>query len=86
MGLLDKLLTRRRRMPLFARLAPRIRLRLNIVCRELSEAEEELAARLGLPQPPRLLLVDEEEAVILTPGERAETERHKEHHEKRLPA
>jgi len=75
MGILDMLLTRRRRMPLFAALAPRVRRRLNIVCRELSEAEEELAARLGLPEPPRLLLVDEEEAVILTPGERAKTER-----------
>lgn len=74
MGILDNLLTRHRRMPRFAALSPRIRRRLNIVCRELSEAEEELAARLGLP-PPRLLLVDEEEAVILTPGERAETER-----------
>lgn len=74
MGILDRLLTRRRRMPLFATLAPRIRRRLNVVCRELSDAEEEIAARLGLPQPPRLLLVDEEEAVVLTPGERAETE------------
>lgn len=75
MGILDKLLTRRRRMPRFETLAPRIRRRLSFVCRELSEAEEELAARLELPQPPRLLLVDEEEAVILTPAERAETER-----------
>ena len=75
MGILDRLLTRRRRMPRFATLALRIRRRLNIVCRELSEAEEELAARLNLPHPPRLLLVDEEEAVVLTPGERAETGR-----------
>lgn len=75
MGILDRLLTRRRRMPRFALLAPRIRRRLGPVCRELSEAEDEVAARLGLPQPPRLLLVDEEEAVILTPDERAETER-----------
>lgn len=75
MGILDKLLTRRRRMPRFETLAPRIRRRLRLVCRELSEAEEELAARLDLPQPPRLLLVDEEKAVILTPAERAEAER-----------
>lgn len=74
MGILDRLLTRRRRMPRFVALAPRIRRRLNVVCRELSEAEEELATRLGLPQPPRLLLVDEEEAVVVTPGERAGTE------------
>lgn len=75
MGILDRLLTRRRRMPRFATLAPRIRRRLAIVCGELSEAEEDMAARLGLPQAPRLLLVDEEAAVVLTPGERAETER-----------
>lgn len=75
MGILDKLLTRRRRMPRFETLAPRIRRRLRLVCRELSDAEEELAARLDLPQPPRLLLVDEEKAVILTPAERAEAER-----------
>lgn len=76
MGILDKLLTRRRRMPCFEALTPQVRRRLAPVCREMSQAEEELAARLGLPQPPRLLLVDEEEAVILSPGERAETERH----------
>ncbi|MFC0252360.1 hypothetical protein [Massilia consociata] len=75
MGILDKLLTRRRRMPRFETLTPEVRRRLILVCRELNEAEEELAARLDLPQPPRLLLVDEEEAVILTPGERAETAR-----------
>lgn len=78
MGILDSLLTRRRRMPRFALLAPRIRRRLGLVCRELSEAEEELAAHLGLPRPPRLLLVDEEEAVVVMPDERAETERRSE--------
>lgn len=75
MGILDRLLTRRRRMPRFTLLAPRIRGRLVPVCRELSEAEDEVAARLGLAQPPRLLLVDEEEAVVVTPDERAEAER-----------
>lgn len=72
MGLLDKLLTRRRGLPVFTALAPRVRRRLAPACRELGEAEQELAAHLGLPQPPRLLLVDEEEAVILRPDERAE--------------
>jgi ABC-type branched-subunit amino acid transport system ATPase component len=75
MGILDRLLTRRRRMPHFAALAPRVRRRLNTVCAELSEAEEEMAASLGLTQPPRLLLVDEEEAVVLTPDQRAGTRR-----------
>lgn len=70
MGIVDSLLTRRRRMPRFALLAPRIRRRLTLVCRELSEAEDEVAARLGLARPPRLLLVDEETAVVVTPDER----------------
>lgn len=72
MGFLDKWLTRRRRLPSFAALAPQVRRRLVPVCRELANAEQQLAAHLDLPQPPRLLLVDEEEAVILTPSERAE--------------
>jgi len=72
MGILDKWLTRRRRLPSFAALAPRVRRRLVPVCRELADAEQELADYLDLPQPPRLLLVDEEEAVILTPKERGE--------------
>ena len=73
MGILDQLLTRRRRMPHFAALARNVRRRLAPVCQELSLAEEELAVRLGLPEPPRLLLVDEETAVVLTPGERPGT-------------
>lgn len=60
-------------MPTFAALAPPVRRRLGPVCRELSDAEQELSDYLGLPRPPRLLLVDEEEAVIVTPEERGET-------------
>lgn len=75
MGILDRLLTRRGHPTCFATLAPRVRRRLRPVCRELSEAEQTLAARLGLPRPPRLLLVDEEAAVVLTPDERAQTDR-----------
>lgn len=63
-------------MPRFDGLAPRIQGRLVPVCQELSDAEDELATCLGLPQAPRLLLVDEEEAVILTPEERAGICRH----------
>lgn len=70
MRFLDKLFTRRRRMPRFEALGTRVRHRLSPVCRELSEAEDALAAHLGLARPPRLLLVDEEEAVVLTPDER----------------
>lgn len=72
MGILDKWLTRRRGLPSFAALGPRVRRRLGPVCQELASAEQELAEHLNLPQPPRLLLVDEEEAVVLTPKERAE--------------
>lgn len=73
MGILERLLTRRSHTECFAALEPRVRRRLGPVCQELSEAEHALAARLGLSRPPRLLLIDEEQAVILTPDERAQT-------------
>ena len=72
MGILDKLLTRRNDQPRFSALEPRVRHRLKLACRELNDAEQAIASRLGLSQPPRLLMVDEEEAVILTPEDRAE--------------
>jgi len=72
MGILDTLLTRRRHEASFATLRPKVRRRLGPVCQELREAEAALATRLGLPRAPRLLLVDEEEAVVLTPDDRAE--------------
>lgn len=72
MRILNKLLTRRRDQPHFSALPPRVRQRLAVARQELSDAEQAIATRLGLPQPPRLLMVDEEEAVILTPGDRAE--------------
>lgn len=71
MHIIDKLLTRRRDQPRFSALPIRVRQRLALACEELSDAEQALAERLGLPQPPRLLMVDEEEAVILTPSDRA---------------
>ncbi|MEC4721758.1 hypothetical protein RY831_21550 [Noviherbaspirillum sp. CPCC 100848] len=72
MRILDNFLTRRRDQPRFSSLAPHVRQRLTLACRELSDAEQSLAGRLGLPRPPRLLMVDEEEAVILTPSDRAD--------------
>jgi hypothetical protein len=69
--ILEKLLTRRRDQPRFSALPRRVQQRLALACQELSDAEQALAARLDLPQPPRLLMVDEEEAVILTPSDRA---------------
>lgn len=71
MRILDKLLTRRRDQPRFSALAPHVQRRLTLASRELGDVEQALALRLGLPKPPRLLMVDEEEAVILTPGDRA---------------
>lgn len=59
-------------MPRFTALTPRVRRRLAPAFQELSDAEQELAVRLGLPAPPRLLLVDEEAGVIVAPDERAE--------------
>jgi hypothetical protein len=47
-----------------------VRRRLVLACRELSDAEEGVAKRLALPTPPRLLMVDEENAVIVTPRDR----------------
>lgn len=38
----------------------------------MSDTEDRVAARLGLASPPRLLLVDEETAVILAVDERGE--------------
>ena len=70
MNLLDRMLTRRREQPAFAKLLPHVRRRLGRACRELSQAEEQIAERLGLDHPPRLLLVDEERAAILNPEER----------------
>jgi len=73
MRLFDPLLTRRRRQPRFTGLPASVRRRLALACRELSEAEETIAERLGLRKPPRLLIVDEETAVIVTPRDRPET-------------
>lgn len=72
MRILDRLFTRRRHLPEFAGLQDGVRRRLTGACLELTEAEDRLAARLGLASPPRLLLVDEETAVILDAGEREE--------------
>ena len=70
MRLLDRLLTRRRSVPRSSTLPPRFGRRIARACRELSDAEQDVAKRLGLAVPPRLLLVDEERGVILTPAER----------------
>ena len=73
MRLSEKLFTRRRNLPRFAALPPRTRHRLALACEELTQAENDMARRLGLATPPRLVIVDEEEAVILLASDRAET-------------
>jgi hypothetical protein len=70
MGFLRRLLVRRQSHPRFSALPLRVRKRLALACQELSEAEAELAQRIGLPEPPRLLLIDEEQAAIIVPDER----------------
>lgn len=72
MRLLDRFFTRRRQLPRFADLSESAHRRLNGACRELGDAEDRMAAHLGLAEPPRLLLVDEEEAVVITPEQRGE--------------
>jgi hypothetical protein len=70
MRILEKLLIRRHDHPQFSSLPPRVRKRLGHACQELAEAEAEMARLIGLPKPPRLLLVDEEQASIIFPEER----------------
>lgn len=70
MRLLDRLFTRRRRLPRFDNVAEIVRHRLAVACLELTEAEDQAAAQLELVLPPRLLLVDEETAVVLTAEDR----------------
>lgn len=72
MRAIERFFTRRRRLPRFDDVSDSARRRLNDACRELSDAEDRMAALLHLPNPPRLLLVDEEEAVVITPEQRDE--------------
>ena len=71
MRLFDRLLTRCRRRPAAVDLSDAARRRLSPACRELSDAEERMARHLGLATVPRLLLIDEESAVILSARDRA---------------
>lgn len=73
MSFFQSFFTRRRRVPRFSALPRRTRRRLALVCEGLTGAEDEMAQALGLPKPPRLMLVDEEEAVILLETDREGT-------------
>lgn len=72
-ALLDVIFTRRRTVPHFSALPRRTRQRLGPACDDLARSEDEMARKLGLQTPPRLMLVDEEAAVILMAGDRADT-------------
>ncbi|WP_126174126.1 hypothetical protein [Altericroceibacterium xinjiangense] len=72
MAFLDKFFVRRQGLPRFSALPQRVRQRLALAARELADAEAEMADQLGLSQPPRLLMIDEEEAVILSGPDREE--------------
>jgi len=69
----EAILPRRRKDPRFSNLPSRKRKRLTLVCQHLTKAEDETARKLGLATPPRLIVVDEEEAVILFAQDRAGT-------------
>lgn len=70
MRLFDRMFTRRHTLPSSTNLSNSVRRRLAPACRELTRAEEQIAAHLGLSTAPRLLLVDEEAAAILYPHDR----------------
>jgi hypothetical protein len=72
MRLLDRFLIRRRALPRFSALPANVRRRLALACREVTKAEAEMAQQLALPAPPRLLMVDEESAVIVLASDRDE--------------
>jgi hypothetical protein len=71
MRLFERMLMRRHDQRQFSDLKPRVRQRLRLAALELGDAEEAIAAALGLPEPPRLLMVDEEAAVVVLPSERS---------------
>lgn len=70
MRVLQRLLVRRYDQRQFADLDPRICRRLALAARELRDSEEAIAAAVGLAEPPRLLMIDEEEAVVVLPSDR----------------
>ncbi|WP_300578607.1 hypothetical protein [Phenylobacterium sp.] len=70
MPLFDRYFRRQQDAPHVSDLSPAVRRRLTRSCDALTAAEAEIARRLDLPSAPRLLMIDEEEAVIVTPEER----------------
>lgn len=71
---IDRIFTRRRERARHESLRPRTRSRLVLACRELSDAEKAVQERMNLCVRPRLALVDEESARVITPQFREEIE------------
>lgn len=70
MAFFDRYFLRGQGAPHLADLSPAVMRRLQRACGGLSASEEEMAKLLGLDTPPRLLMVDEEEGVIVLPEDR----------------
>lgn len=75
MALFDHWFIRSRQAARVSDLSPSVFHRLTRACRDLTAAEDAMAERLGLRTPPRLLMVDEEEAVVIAPDERSRINR-----------
>lgn len=70
----DPIFTRSGHAHCFGAAPPTARRRLRHACLDLSRMERRVQEVMGLSVPPCLLLVDEEQAVIMTPDRRAEIE------------
>lgn len=68
MNWLDRICTRRLRRHCGDVVPERYRVRLRAACGQLDSAEEAVRARMGLCVRPRLILVDEELAVVVPPA------------------
>jgi len=70
MSWLDRIFTRRRRQRGFGPVPTWARFRLRPACRQLSDQEQRMQELLGLAVPPRLMMADEELAILIEPAAR----------------
>lgn len=71
MALFDRYFIRRQGSPRIDDLPPSVLRRLGRACTDLTSAEDALTERLGLRAPPRLLMIDEETAVVVPSEDRS---------------
>lgn len=71
---LDRIFTRRRTQDCFGPAPPWSHFRLRPACLQLSRQEREMQELLKLAVAPRLTMVDEELAILITPAERGAIE------------